>query len=224
MAVGRYYNTYMRVSYYTLAARITPGWTLAHANSLKVRDGKLQGGASGRPADVRHWPDPPHVALANLGFDRKSPKRGFASEAEIAAFTKTYGPLGTSDEAMAEPEEPFHITVESFRFHQRMLREAWEKRDPAPFTDPAGFGGPDWLPVDWKVERGRLEIRPANVYAYAGILLTRDLAERSAKVCGNPNCDSPYFVAKRRDAKYCSHPCAVAVNVRKFRQRERRKR
>lgn len=216
---------FVRRSYYDLTGTIAPGWTLPHVRTLKVNDGKLAGGASPRPVDPRRWPDPPHVALANLGY-QASRQFEVASDTEVRLFTERYGPLGTTTDDMAEPEEPFYIELGTFRYYQKALREAWEKRDARPFIDPenlkAGLGF-DWLPVDWKVRGGRLEIRPASCRAYIGILLARDIATGCAKVCQNRDCPAPYFVAERRDAKYCSHRCAVAVNVKKFRQRQKRR-
>jgi hypothetical protein len=217
----------MNRTYYTLLAHLLPGWKLPHAKSLKVEDKELKGGTSRRPVDTGQWPDPPHVYFANLGYD-SARRGGVASEQEIVKFTTRYGPLGVEQgkDAATQPEEPFWLTLDTFRFFQAQLREAWTKRKVDLFTDPQNLGaglGYELLPVNWKVKNDHLEMRPASCYAYMGILLARDLAEGRAKVCQNPYCSAPYFVAKRRDAKFCSHPCAVAVNVKKFRQRQRRK-
>lgn len=42
----------------------------------------------------------------------------------------------------------------------------------------------------------------------------------TAKICANPDCPHPYFLQKRKGQIYCSHPCAVLINVRRFRERE----
>jgi predicted RNA-binding Zn ribbon-like protein len=40
------------------------------------------------------------------------------------------------------------------------------------------------------------------------------------KVCGNPDCVTPYFVESRKGQEFCSHKCAVLINVRRFRERQ----
>ena len=233
----------MRQLYYTLEAQLLPGWKLPHPKTLKVEQhtehergsnertiAELTGGTSSLPVDPRRWKDPPHVALANLGYasDRRG---GVASEKDIVWFTERYGPLGVEGGAdtAALGEEPFWTKLEVFRWFQRNLREAWRKPDASLFLNPPGQDakgmlGYDLMRITCEAKNGRLELRPMTCADYISILLTRDLAAGCAKVCQNPKCVSPYFVAKRRDAKFCSHPCAVLVNVIKFRQRQRCKR
>lgn len=39
------------------------------------------------------------------------------------------------------------------------------------------------------------------------------------RMCENPDCPTPYFLEARKGQKYCSHKCAVLINVRRFRAR-----
>jgi hypothetical protein len=213
-------------SYYKLSVKLTPGWRLPHPKSLKLDPKELKGGVSDRAVDPKLWADVPHVAFANLGYDPQR-RAGVATDDQIRMFTTQYGPLGAggNEEAATVPQEPFWLSLANFRFLQVQLREAWTKRDASQFTDPANLAmGHELLPMSLKVKGGILEMQPASLYAYMGILLARDIAEGCARVCQNRNCHTPFFIAKRSDQLYCSHPCAVAINVEKFRQRQVRKR
>ena len=214
----------MKKSYYRFQAQIVPGWTLPHRDSLKVESitvrphprigalevnkRELRGGLSSRPMDTGRLIDPPQVTLANLGIEQPG---GAASEEQVLRFTAQYGSLGVKSEEIGEPETPFWLDLATFHDTQRRLREAWTKQDPDLFTDPSGLvkgQGFDLWPINWKVKGHRLEIRPTSCYTYMQILLVRDIAAGLAKVCKNKKCPAPYFVAKRRDQRYCSAKCA----------------
>jgi hypothetical protein len=58
---------------------------------------------------------------------------------------------------------------------------------------------------DWK--RGEIVYKPENDFERAVYTLFRNSSR--AKVCGNPDCPSPYFIAGRKSERYCSEDCAV---------------
>jgi len=217
----------MKSTYYKISAILEPGWILPYAPSIKVEGDIMRGGSNRRPVNKNEWPDPPHVAIANLGYVTGQVNR-FASESEMRGFILRYGipedlnsyPSATNDVM------PFEMRVSIFRWHQQQIRLAWEKRDVRLFTDPGNFTeflGFEYLAVNWVAHRDGLILQPADCFTFAGLLLARDLAEERALICKNPNCPAPYFVANRLGAKYCSHRCAVSVNVRNFRNRSRRR-
>jgi hypothetical protein len=241
-----YYNTFMKISYYRMDVRLRPGWRLPQAKTLRIGNGDLKGVNSSLPVDPAQWKDPPHVAFANLGYD-PARRGGFASDDQIKMFTSRYGPLsilqgpGAAAEqpkpskvmeaakrvlAPTQAEEQFWMPLADFRVSQAQLRDAWKEKNASLFTDPENSSkslGYDLLPVDWQATGNQMELCPASCDNYMGILLTRDLAEKRTRVCQNPDCPTPYFVAGRRDAKFCSHRCAVAISVNNFRKRQRRK-
>ncbi len=188
--------------------------------SLRIERGVLKGHSSGgQRADASRWKNPPHVALANLGYD-PAKDDSVASDEEVLWFMRRYGSLGlSSDDVIVKENEPFELGLLIFRNYQRQLREAWRTRRVQGFLDPsnlkAGLGF-EFMPADWALRGKRMELRVASCDWYMGILLARDLASGCAKICQNPACHSPYFVAERNDAIYCSHPCAVAVNNKKM--------
>jgi hypothetical protein len=236
----------MRISYYRLNVQLRPGWRLPQPKTLRIENGDLKGVNSFLPVDPAKWKDPPHVAFANLGYDPER-RGGLASDDQIKMFTLRYGPLsviqgpGAAAEqpkpsnwqealkrvlAPTPVEEPFWMSLANFRLSQAKLRAAWKEKNASLFTDPDDSSkslGYDLLPVDWQAAGNQIELCPASCEDYMGILLTRDLAEKRTRVCQNPDCPTPYFVAGRRDAKFCSHRCAVAIGVNNFRKRQRRK-
>jgi hypothetical protein len=217
----------VKKSYYTLKARLTPGWLLPHAKSLKVEQNILTGARSSQPADGKVWKDPPHVALANLGY-RSDERGGVASGQDIVWFLRRFGELGLDLEeeggvgGAAQRETPFEFRVMFFVDRQRDLREGWAQKDASLFTNPPRWRtAAQFLPVVYYIKGGRLEIKVASLDALMGILLTRDLAEGRAKMCERKNCPNPYFVATKKDARYCSHLCAGNVAVERFRDRRK---
>lgn len=220
------YNIYVKKSYYTLTTQLLPGWHLPHGGH-GIKDGQLEIALGPRLADVGTWTDPPHVALANLGYNPNL-GGGLADQKAMAAFIKRYGALGVSPEEVGEAGDPVWLSLETFHLTQERLRAAWRKRDHRLFVDPDRLKGATGyehvLRLNWEMRDGELVMRLASWYDYVAILLARDVAERRARVCGNPNCVAPFFVANRTDTMYCSHPCAVVVNVHRFRRRQQRRR
>ena len=221
----------MKLPYYSLDARLIPGWKLPEADSIKQQGGKLEGWSSSRTADPLRWKEHPHVVLANLGYD---PERGggLASDGNVRSFITQYGPLGTpplfseAADTVTREAEQFDLTMDVFHNQQLRLRAAWEKQSVGLFADPnnnRAVIGFEFLRTNWTVRDGAVEFCFASLVEYVGVLLARDIAEGRAKICQNSTCNTPYFVAKRRDAKFCCHRCAVAVNVRNLRRRQRRK-
>jgi hypothetical protein len=215
-------------SYYQMTTQIRPGWRLAHPSSLKIQNGVFSGWLSSRAVDERAWRDAPHVTLANLGYKPANPKL-VASEAEVKKFVLEYGPLGVGlmDTGGSESETPFDFPIFVFRWHQQQLRDAWERRDATLFTDPGNFIeglGFDYVPMNWHVTKKGVELQPANCLTYMSILLIRDIASGNARICPNPTCPAPYFIAPRTNRKFCSAACRNVVGQRNFKKRWQRRR
>lgn len=58
---------------------------------------------------------------------------------------------------------------------------------------------------DWK--RGEITYAPENEFEEALYILFRNSPR--AKVCENPDCPSPFFIAGRKSERYCSEDCAL---------------
>jgi hypothetical protein len=217
---------------YELTARLLPRWRRIEEGSLKFKHGSVSFRLASEIVDAAVWRDPPHVVLANLGYVPGSTYRP-PDEKEVRLFLTRYGPLGfgigvgdvstVRTAGVSEPEGTDY-SLESFYSVQRRLRRAWEAGEAQLFTDPLG-GDVRYWPLDVKVQRGRLVIETKSCLDYMGLLLARDIAEGHAKRCeSETTCSTPYFIAQRSDAIYCSHPCAVLMNVKRWRASERLKR
>jgi hypothetical protein len=211
----------MKRPYYTMTSRMVPDWRVQKGGYV-WEDNTLNANV-GSQVDVASWSSPPHEYLANLAYDPAS-RGGLASKNNVLYFTRMYGPF--------EPEEdgvPFFLELEAFHNVQKQLREAWREQDHhLIFKRSWWTGGFENNPehqfrVNWEVKRGSLQMKVSNCKDYLSVLLARDIAEKHAKVCRNPKCHTPFFVAQRTDVKYCSHSCAVVINVKNFRQRHKKK-
>lgn len=230
-----------------------PAWNLPEHNSLKIErrepdaaEAKLanlmwagsgsqplvemSGRFSARPLDAKRWKSPPHDALANLGYGSDPRGDGVASDEEIIWFTRRYGLLTWETDLNAgNKEETFRYDLASWRAKQRDLRDAWRKQDASLYTNPPWFAASIGKATGFnpsivlEAEYNPPELRPTHCDTYIKLLLQRDISEGYAKICQRPDCPHPYFIATKKDAKYCSHPCAVAVNVKNFRQRQKQR-
>lgn len=211
----------MRRTYYTANAHLGPSWLLPDADSFKIEGDILTGRTSSKIANFSEHIEPPHTVFANLGYDPKHP-HSYASDDEVIKFIKRYGTPQTR--RANTPGTPFKVSLENVRTCQMELRHAWNAGDARYFTEPQDavtWMVLDELRADWRATPRGLELRPVSLIAYMGILLARDLAEGFARRCQNPECPAPYFVVRRRDAKFCSRKCANDVTVKRFRVRRK---
>jgi len=220
----------MRVPYspYELKARLTPCWNRVKKGSLKIVNGEISGLLDSVTVNASEWTDPPHLALANLGYgaDHHRP-----SDEEVRTFYTRYGPLGlgmgvgdVSPEQTEDVHEPprFGYLLDLFYSFQQRLRRAWETGDPEQLTHPSYKTDIRSLLVSWKAQRNGLVVEARSCMDYMGLRLASDLAKGHAKRCARRDCPfSPYFISVRSDSLYCSHPCASHVSVMRYRAQEK---
>jgi hypothetical protein len=190
------------------------------------------------------WPDPPHVFFANLS---PTPD-GFAH------FERIYGPISdpTDLSHLRRREQIKRLTdLEAWskwgnvivssrpklwkdalvqaRIRQDILREAWAGDEKA--LSQMGIGRLSGRTYGEFLIRP--VITPVGVDLYAGdmwsfirIAFLRDLFLKRPRICANQayGCPSPYFLESRKGQTFCCHKCAVQMNVRRFRERENKKR
>jgi hypothetical protein len=81
----------------------------------------------------------------------------------------------------------------------------------APSDSPLTFlnsaPSPGIFGIDWK--RRRFEYRPQSLLQEALYFLFQN--SDKAKVCANPECPAPYFIAPRGNTKYCSGACLEEI-------------
>jgi hypothetical protein len=61
--------------------------------------------------------------------------------------------------------------------------------------------------VEFNWKRGQIIYMPENEFERAVYALFRNSS--LAKVCGNPDCPAPFFIAGRRSQRYCGEDCAA---------------
>jgi hypothetical protein len=91
---------------------------------------------------------------------------------------------------------------------ENALREFLLPPDPPPLNLSeelqVGFIWDSPIVFDWR--RGQIVYQPRTEFQRAVYTLFRRSA--LARVCGNPDCSSRYFVAKKATQRYCSDKCA----------------
>ena len=153
------------------------------------------------PFNFSRWKDAPHVALANLRDDA----------AAVLRFTRTYGVLERDYKG-----GPTHIALSDVFQFRDVLRRAWEGNHDAFLQMLDNVKARLWV-----VSSG-VGIDIEDLRTLIQVMFARDRWDRRTKKCANPDCAAPYFLAVRKGQKFCSHGCAVLINVRRFRASERK--
>ena len=167
---------------------------------------------------TKPWPELPHVYLANMDV------------ADIRAFTKIYGQLCWGDELAPDRNADF------VKEAQKVLRKAWandaaalrkiaegEPQRPHGYKIDLGLNMPGYTTDTHErfhlcITENGLEIEAEDVWSFAQLAFLRDHALGKTLICANPKCETPYFLQRKRGQIFCSHRCAVAMNVRRFRE------
>jgi hypothetical protein len=154
-------------------------------------------------AEPSKWQQPPHVALANWGFD-------FVERA--CAFTRQYGALEITG---------LVVKLGTLKQWQGILRRFW-----------GGEDAPLWTAFRPQIENGEVVIEIGDLWPYISFLARTDRHDGKLAVCPNIDnaCPAPYFIRERSDQRFCSAECRNFFNVQRWRSnpknviREKRKR
>src|ERR1700741_1890350 len=173
------------------------------------------------PGCERKWPDAPHVAFANLQLD----------DGSLGIFTKRYGPLYTppkwsrAEKAVIETgKDPLGTAMLLSRSSaselsralklQKLLRQSWRKDRLAIVElehDLMRQGLKPWFGVT--EETLQLKDAPSDaltlwaddMWTVVRAAFLMDYKIGRIKICGNPDCVTPYFVEGRKGQGFCSH-------------------
>lgn len=209
-------------SYYALQGHVRYYGRLPEAT--EISGGHVLGTLGLERANPAHWKEPPHERLANLptcdaqtGQFTTEPVSGLAEAKAVEAFVKKHGVLGSHvDEATGGFDED----VVHFADAQDTLRRAWMGDTEA--VKEIEEQVEDALETRISVQAKGIEVTTENLWSFICVLFLRDRAAGKTKFCANPDCPNPYFLRKRKGQEFCSHPCAVLINVRRFRERLRK--
>jgi len=227
-----YYAIETPLRYYGFAPEVTE--VGEKEGDLSI-DGRLES-----EIDISRWKEMPHECLANLplsfNLSRSTSELGLSSleRSELSRsrveanrpsleamdmFIKRYGLLAAETSSDEDGNVYFRESAFGFVVCQNTLQEAWkgnarELRNMRKQVQRKLRVGPT-------VEAGRIGFVTEQLWPFVCMLFFRDYAAGKTKVCANPDCPHPYFLKERKGQMYCSHPCAVLINVRRFRGRER---
>jgi hypothetical protein len=204
-------------SYYAAQARIR--YYGPTAENVRIEEGHVYA-TTGQSVDGAPRWKAPHEYLANLNLANWEADR-------VVRFTLRFGPLAPRhdpSEALPGPEikagVPIWIDTAQFVALQALLREAWGGDGEALRNIAEGLTAD----LDLEARPDGLELVARDLWTLVRLLFLRDRASGKAKLCANADCETPYFLLARRGQKFCSHRCAVLINVRRFRKREAERR
>ncbi len=146
---------------------------------------------------VVRWPEfAPQDAFAEAGLMDQTtiPKRFWTLRRRREALREIWRGSSLTLSELLLPNEP----PEELRD-----REEYLARD----DETGQVVGPIWPPqvnVDW--QRGQFIYQPRTEFQKSLYQLFRQSSR--AKVCGNPSCPAPYFIANKATQRYCSDSCA----------------
>jgi hypothetical protein len=138
----------------------------------------------------------------------------------MMSFLKRYGPLDGPDRSKVNKDGVlnFYEGAQYFGLLRRLLRGAWRGDGHALKLIKSTLRAqtrPEFI-----IEGKQAEIVVDDLKSFVCLLFLRDLATGKIKLCESPDCPTPYRLQRRKGDRFCSHECAVLVNVREFRKRE----
>jgi hypothetical protein len=156
--------------------------------------------ATEQPFDLSRRKEPAHEALANMTLDVDS----------LYVFTKAWGFL----DADVDKDGRLVTRSEHVGPFRDLLQRAW-KGEAKAIEEMAKN-----VKARVDVSTKGVDIALVDLWSLVRLLFLRDHKAGDTRVCANPDCSSPYFLQQREGQKYCTHKCAVLMNVRRFRERE----
>jgi hypothetical protein len=211
-------------------------------------DGTVSGILGPEQANTKAWKEPPHVAFANLRVEntkafesflwKYGPLGGITAEhldgVRVIRDGELVDPekLAASDRQNLEQDlerrldlgvtefvkQEFRLPVRDFAGAQSVLRLAWRRDYLALMAiEQAATGVFTFQPSRSLAGTARFGTR--DLQRFMSCLFLIDYTEDRIRVCANPTCSTPYFVQRRKDQEYCTHRCAVLVNVRRSRRK-----
>ncbi len=235
--VKTYYALDAMIRYY---ARLPRTIEVVTVDAARGETGDLCGTLEIEPTDISsRWKEPPQLVLANLNLSIGDVSHvEVSNRSAIEAFLRRYGPLsGINIFVGTTPEghPGFYESVKKFVSFQKLLRSAWIG-EAAAIEEIKNLAAPREgkhpnLKL-WTGGRGHarfalraegIEIAVAQLKTFICLLFLEDRRAQRAKVCGNPDCPAPYFLQERKGQTFCTHKCAVLINVRRFRERQKQR-
>jgi len=174
-----------------------------------------------RKAQREHWPDPAHIAFANLHVNDAGSVEAFICRYGVLESGGTRGFLLSDDTTrVVLPPQHFRIETSKMVEAQRHLRAAWETA-----ADPDVEGA---FPLDvtktqaleglevHNLLSGMIQVRARDLLTLVSFLFLRDATAGRLGICESPECPAPYFRKKRKTQKFCEAGPCVAFAQRQY--------
>ena len=126
------------------------------------------------------------------------------------------------DESDFELGDTFRVHCATWRRHQEAFRRYWElgskggeelaKELSKQIAPRSRSGALVKAQIKWGRHGFQYELQPDDLWR-ALCLAFIDFSDRTRK-CQNPTCDAPYFLASRRDQKFCDEKCSRLIASR----------
>jgi hypothetical protein len=150
----------------------------------------------GQPANTSKWPDPPHVAFANMNFEDLG---------RVEFFVKHYGISGHFCR-LDDQAKHWFIDPALLQKWQARLRQGWHREGSDLWFHPRS--------ITATAKDGRLELLIADLWTLVCVKLLIDRSAGRAKVCELENCKFlRYFIKARKDQRFCSRQCRAIHNM-----------
>ncbi len=154
-----------------------------------------------------------------LYIDRKEDST--AEEGRMAVRIKGWSPLGPDSftEVTLHGEGGlYELDVEQARQLQQQLQGAW--RGNAQAFQSLLEMEPKAITSSSEFRQDGLHISGNDLWTYIRAAFLRDHADEQTTLCARKDCETPYFVKKKKRQIYCSDRCRVSATVRKYRKRQ----
>lgn len=197
------------------------------------------------PPKQKQWREPPHLHFVNLQLDTPDAWRAvLAFDHLYGPLLREHVRMKPemrriSDKAphlTAEEREQWKTVASKGEFGfsvnedvriekdiQELLRRAWHEEALAIEALQYGVSHhaqqETYGPLEVKVVGGvaGVELYARDLWSFIRVAFLADHSACKTRVCENSDCPAPYYLAARRGQKFCSHKCAVLINVRRFR-------
>ena len=204
----------VKLSYYSLR----PKRLFWNETCAKVEGGDFEEGEA-------KLKEQPHYFLANLRPEPKS----------FASFVKRYGlPYRDSTpqdvrqkRKLIDVRSVYFVYWDHLKAMQQLLQQAWrgeadaiQQIENTPKAGPSPLTGP--IQVEPRVRATGIELWAIDLWNFIRINFLCDYHAGKARVCGNPNCETKFFLAGDRRKSFCSRECAVLTAVRRYRDRQKK--
>jgi hypothetical protein len=182
-----------------------PGYIEVDIRNRELKNRKSKVDVSGRPVDLNEWAEPPHVEFANCDFKTAEDVKRFVDDYGVSFLMCDYT---RSVKETGQSEMNPITTVERMQTFQWCLRNAWRGDDDALRIVKW------WAPTRVDFANGKPHTISEDIWEYMCALFLADHSDNRIRICENPQCKLlKYFIANRRDQKFCSDTCRNTVNV-----------